>query len=57
MSSEKVALVGENGAGKSTLIKLPLGLYPPDAGRITFDRIDTRDIDHCSLREAMSAIF
>lgn len=31
---EKVALVGKNGCGKSTLIKLILGLYSPDDGKI-----------------------
>ncbi len=28
------AIVGENGAGKSTLVKLILGLYAPDSGRV-----------------------
>lgn len=56
-AGEKLALVGENGAGKSTLVKLLLGLYRPDAGRITVDGIDLRELDQGSLRAAMSAVF
>lgn len=56
-AGETVALVGENGAGKSTLVKLLLGLYQPDRGRITVDGIDIRQIHLDSLRKAASAIF
>jgi D-xylose transport system ATP-binding protein len=34
---EVMALVGDNGAGKSTLIKGIAGIYPFDAGQVTFD--------------------
>lgn len=33
-SGEKVSIVGENGAGKSTIVKLLMGLFRPDSGRI-----------------------
>lgn len=31
------ALMGENGAGKSTLMKIIIGMYTPDKGKIIFD--------------------
>jgi inositol transport system ATP-binding protein len=31
------ALMGENGAGKSTLMKIIIGMYTPNAGKIYFD--------------------
>jgi ribose transport system ATP-binding protein len=36
------ALVGENGAGKSTLVKLLIGAYHRDAGRVAIDGVDTQ---------------
>jgi ATP-binding cassette subfamily B protein len=39
------ALVGMNGAGKTTLVRLLCGLYPPDAGTVSVDGVDLRDLD------------
>ncbi len=45
------ALLGENGAGKSTLMKIIIGLYRADAGKMTFDG---KDIEVRSPAEALS---
>lgn len=37
---EVVVLLGRNGAGKSTTMKSIMGLVPPAAGRIVFERAD-----------------
>ena len=47
---ECVVLVGQTGSGKSTLVKLLLGFYPIQKGRITFDGRDSKDIDIKHLR-------
>jgi iron complex transport system ATP-binding protein len=38
-SGEVLALLGPNGAGKTTLFKTMLGLLPPQAGDVLFDRV------------------
>ncbi|MFQ5805240.1 MAG: ABC transporter ATP-binding protein [Phycisphaerae bacterium] len=50
-AGEQVAVVGHTGAGKSTLIKLLLRFYDPQAGNITIDGRDVRDVTTESLRK------
>ncbi|MBE3590534.1 MAG: ABC transporter ATP-binding protein [Firmicutes bacterium] len=52
-----VALVGENGAGKSTIVKLLLGMYRPDGGRITVDGADLAGIPVEEWRRRCAAAF
>jgi len=52
-----VAVVGSNGAGKSTLIKLLCRFYDPEAGRVTLDGVDLRDLDIDELRSRITVLF
>ncbi|MDB5190735.1 MAG: transporter ATP-binding protein [Segetibacter sp.] len=47
---ETIAFVGPSGAGKSTLVKLLVGLYRPQQGRILYNGISSDDIDFEELR-------
>jgi ATP-binding cassette subfamily B protein len=51
---ERVALVGPSGAGKSTLFQLLLRFYDVDAGSISLDGVDVRDLDPADLRRAIA---
>jgi ribose transport system ATP-binding protein len=45
-------LLGENGAGKSTLVKILMGVYQKDSGKIV---VDGEELDFQSAEEARSA--
>ncbi len=51
-----VALVGGTGAGKSTLISLVPRFYDPDAGRVTCEGRDLRQITKRSLRAQIAIV-
>lgn len=46
------ALMGENGAGKSTLMKIIMGIYTKDAGKVV---LDGKEVDFKSARDALDA--
>jgi ATP-binding cassette, subfamily B, heavy metal transporter len=53
---KKVAVVGPSGAGKSTLARLLFRFYDVDAGRITIDGQDIRQVTQASLRRAIGIV-
>ena len=53
----RVGIVGANGSGKSTLIKLLVGLYTPQAGRVSLDGRDMAQWDRESLARRIGAMF
>ncbi len=50
------AVVGHSGSGKSTLSRLLFRFYEVDAGRITIDGQDLRDVTQASLRAAIGIV-
>ncbi|WP_420595926.1 ABC transporter ATP-binding protein [Deinococcus sp.] len=55
-AGQRVALLGTSGAGKSTLIGLLARTYDPQAGRVTLDGHDVRDLTLPSLRRAAAVM-
>ncbi len=51
-SGELHAIMGENGAGKSTLMKIIMGIYTRDAGKVV---LDGQEVEFKSAREALDA--
>ena len=54
---DKLSIVGINGSGKSTIIKLMLGLYEIDSGRILINGYPMSDYDIKDVRKLFSALF
>ncbi len=55
-SGHTVAVVGASGAGKSTLSRLLFRFYDVDAGGITIDGQDIRNVTQSSLRAAIGIV-
>jgi len=55
-AGETVAIVGPTGAGKTTLVNLLMRFYELDAGRITVDGIDTRELTRENLRQTFGMV-
>jgi len=49
-AGQTVALVGTTGAGKTTIAKLIARFYDPDAGSVTLDGVDLRNLAQSDLR-------
>lgn len=56
-AGKTAAILGPNGSGKSTVIKLLCRLYDPNAGRITIDGVDLREVSLNELRRRISTLF
>ncbi len=53
---ETVALVGPSGAGKSTVFQLLLRFHDPEAGTVTLDGVDLRQLDPGTLRRHVALV-
>ena len=54
---ETVAIVGPTGSGKSTALALLQRVRDPDAGRVTIDGQDLRDVTLDSIRRSIGVVF
>ncbi|MBF0382290.1 MAG: ATP-binding cassette domain-containing protein [Magnetococcales bacterium] len=50
---ESLLVVGHDGAGKSTILKLILGMYHPQAGRVLIDNQNVQQIEPQELRRGV----
>jgi ATP-binding cassette subfamily B protein len=53
---ETVAIVGPTGAGKTTVVNLLMRFYEVDAGRITLDGVDIRELTRDELRRTFGMV-
>jgi ATP-binding cassette, subfamily B, bacterial len=53
---ETIAFVGPSGSGKSTLMKLLVGLYRPQQGKIEYNSLDETEINFDDLRKQIGFV-
>ncbi|MFC3615412.1 ABC transporter transmembrane domain-containing protein [Lutimaribacter marinistellae] len=53
---ETVAFVGPSGAGKTTVIQMILRFYDPEAGRVTLDGVDLRQVARGDFRQHVALV-
>ena len=54
---ESVALVGPTGSGKTTVAALLARFYDVDAGAVSLDGVDVRELPQTAVRRAVSLVF
>ncbi|HVZ56920.1 MAG TPA: ABC transporter ATP-binding protein [Chitinophagaceae bacterium] len=55
-TGETIAFVGPSGSGKTTLMKLLVGLYRPQSGRILYNGLDEKEINFEDLRRQIGFV-
>ncbi|MDP1800961.1 MAG: ABC transporter ATP-binding protein [Bacteroidota bacterium] len=55
-SGQTIAFVGPSGSGKTTLVKLLLGLYKPNEGKVLYNNIESVDINLTELRMQLGLV-
>ncbi|MBA2612095.1 MAG: ABC transporter ATP-binding protein [Bacteroidetes bacterium] len=55
-SGQTIAFVGPSGSGKTTLVKLLLGLYKPNEGKVLYNNIESGDINLTELRMQLGLV-
>ncbi len=53
---ETIAFVGPSGAGKTTLVKLLVGLYRPQSGKVLYNKIDVNEAELDGLRSQIGIV-
>lgn len=55
-AGQSLAIMGKNGSGKTTILNLIMGLYRPQAGIVSIDGVDIRQIDPIELRQTIAYV-
>ncbi len=53
-STETVVVIGHDSSGKSSILKLILGMYYPQSGRVLIDNLNSKQINPMSLRKQIA---